>query len=102
MTKKQSPVKRLGEKKKPALKTGWTINPDGSFDLVAGELAVRGCVPAIDDRQVLPKKVSVRRTPHGGKIAYKLDNGELAVTLGRDGDALILSSRLSGVSAAPA
>jgi alpha-galactosidase len=74
-----------------------TIHADGSFDIVAGPLALRGCYPAWERAPLRPVRVEVA----AGCIRYHLAHGTVEVSIGHDDDGVVLGCRLIGCPTAP-
>ena len=83
------------------LALSWSVRGDGTFDLVAGDLKLENCYPAIDGMAVHPLSVKVTRDPGGGSVSYELASGILSLRLGRRDETLTLQALLSGVAIAP-
>jgi Melibiase len=79
----------------------WVLRDDGTFDLEAGSLALRGCFPGFDESAIHPQQVIVVRSHDGGTIQYKLLQGTLTLELGAAGGGLFARASLSDFSNAP-
>lgn len=93
---------KLPEQKMPAaVPASWRILDNGAFDILAGEITVSGCYPAIGESSVRPSQVRVKRTQLGGVIEYLMGTAKVSITLDADDDSLTLACRISGIKNAP-
>lgn len=75
----------------------WNLKSDGSFSLVAGDLALLNCYPSIDGQPVRPLSVDVS----DGEIRYRLNHGEIVLRFESGPDGASLSCQLLGFSRLP-
>lgn len=82
-------------------KPSWVIYENGSFDLLAEEIRLLNCRPAIDDQTVMPKNVFLGDSPKGKRIVYELPGGFLMLDLKSHNDSISIGAEFSGFSRAP-
>ena len=82
-------------------KPRWVIYENGSFDLLAEEIRLLNCRPAIDDQTVMPKNVFLGDSPKGERIVYELPGGFLMLDLKSHNDSISIGAEFSGFSKAP-
>ncbi len=78
-----------------------TLHRDGTFDIVAGPVALLRGYPAINHEPVRPLTVVVDATFGSERIEYTLAEGCLRLTFTREAEYLLIGCELSGVAAAP-
>lgn len=77
------------------------VHPDGSFDLVAGGVSLRGAYPSIDGVPLRVTGVTVTDVGAATTIRYTLPSGEVRLRLIADETGLAIQTRLHGIEAAP-
>lgn len=75
----------------------WTIHPDGSFDLLSPNGALRGCWPAWDHVPLRPLRVEVG----ADTITWHLPRGLVRIRLGSGPEGATLDCRLEGTGRTP-
>jgi hypothetical protein len=79
----------------------WKIYGDGSFDIIAGTLMLKGCYPSFVGKNFYPLSITVNKDDNNAKIDYRLDGGSLIINLTKDLDSLVLQTTLRGFTLAP-
>jgi len=80
----------------------FTSHPDGSFDIAAGPVVLRGCYPAIDHLALRPLQVATERQDGRELIVYDLAGGvRLELTVAITADGIALDTVLTGLDVAP-
>ena len=79
----------------------WELHTDGSFDLVADGIAVRGAYPAVDGVPLRCLTVEVAPDSGGGTVRYRLPDAEWMLRFGRTDDTLTLDTELAACAVAP-
>ena len=98
----RSPIGISGENRQTKmLPASWRILDNGAFDIMAGDIAVTGCYPAIGENAFHPEQVRVKRFSGGGVVEYIMGTAKITITLGSDEDSLTIGCRLSGIKTAP-
>lgn len=75
----------------------WTVNMDGSYDIVFGEISLIGCYPAFNGVAIKPISISTT----SDSIRYSLIEGFVNIGLKTENGKLILSSSIEGFKKAP-
>jgi hypothetical protein len=82
-------------------KPRWIIYDNGNYDLIADEIILKNCSPAINGQTVMPKNVFLGDSPRGRRIIYELSGGFLMLDLKTNDDSLSIGVEFSGFSRAP-
>jgi len=78
----RSPIGISGENRQTKmLPASWRILDNGAFDIMAGDIAVTGCYPAIGENAFHPEQVRVKRFSGGGLIEYIMGTAKITITL---------------------
>lgn len=81
----------------------WQVNPNGTYDLVAGDLEIVGFRPAVNGSPLAYSNVSVEPGRNNIKILYRLiEGGKIEIDLGKDASGLLIDSKITGLETAPA
>lgn len=80
----------------------WILHKDGTFDLIAGKVALRKCRPSIDGQPVFARNTFMGDSPKGKRIIYELDNSSyIMLDLKIHSGSVSIGAEISGVSVAP-
>ncbi len=82
-------------------KPGYRLNQNGSFDIYTEEIALRNCYPIIDNKQIMPLRLTISDNGNSGRIKYDLDKGSIIINFDKSGDTLLISPEILGFSHAP-
>lgn len=82
-------------------KPRWIIYDNGNYDLIADEIILKNCSPAINGQTVMPRNVFLGDSPRGRRIIYELSGGFLMLDLKTNRDSLSIGAEFSGFSRAP-
>lgn len=82
-------------------KPRWIIYENGNYDLIADNIILKNCSPAINGQTVMPKNVFLGDSPRGRRIIYELSGGFLMLDLKTNKDSLSIGAEFSGFSRAP-
>lgn len=77
------------------------VNDDGTFDLHFGSLALERAYPALDDEALRPLTLEVQRSGETTAVSYRLAQGSVRLTLGKEAAAVWLQLELQGFANAP-
>lgn len=80
---------------------GWAVHPNGSFSFTYNGLELKNAYPAFNGVAIHPTSVEVNNTKSTKHIKYTLQQGTVEVTLSKNKNAYIISSKLENLKAIP-
>jgi alpha-galactosidase len=77
------------------------VYKDGHFDIMGKTIQITNCYPALDNQSLKPIRIKVSETKHIKTIQYFLIQGTVTLQLSYEGNALAITSVLSGKDDVP-
>lgn len=72
----------------------YSLNENGTFDIIGKSIQVKNCYPAIDNRSLKPLTVKVLKKPD--RIQYKLTEGIVELAFTTEGKAVAIKTSITG------